>query len=311
MLVGGGSIGAPGDDRASGEDATRVTASDRTSFLRRVRELERALNGIRAKHFGGMRSSEIRKDGWRRFREALEEFAQPLPGEAISVALDVLEREATDVRLALLTFLSEQGTEQGDAALAWVSCFEGDEQVREAGLELLVARAETAGLPFGAKLVLDRALRSGRDAHAAASARAIEALGLLEAIPLLITAQVSGAGGSVSDANGAKAYILVGQQRTYVAGLTPVVGNSTVAFQPEMATLTTGSLLVVGDSMVTSYRTEVHESLVRMTTAAWGRSTAYLGWDVDGWRRWHREVFEPFLHEQASAGMLGPAANGG
>lgn len=306
-MTGWVSIGASPDVAHAPTSANGPAAEDRAAFLRRVRDLERTLNAVRARHFGGMRVTDVRKEGMLRFRDALAEFADPLPGEAISVAMDVVLREALDVRLSLLRFICEQGTEPADTTLAWTSCFDRDLEIREIALGMVVARAEIAGVPHGSKLALDRALRSGNGEHAEASARVIEALRLLEAIPLLISAQVATQGAASADPNGVRAFIMVGQQQTFVSGLTPVVGNSTVAFQPEMSTLTTGTLLVVGDSLVTSYRTEVHASLVRLTSEAWGRSTAYLGWDLDGWRRWHREVFTPFLAERAKASLLGPA----
>ncbi len=283
-------------------------AGERAAFLRSVRDLERSLNAIRARHFGTVRVADVRNEGLRRVRATLDEFAQPLPGEAISAAIGVFEREANDVRVALLTYIAEEDSGQGDAALAWTACFDRDSTIRETALGMLVQRAQVDGVSHGAKLALDRALRSGDDAHAAAGAKAIDALTLLEAIPLLISAQVSTPGQGAADAGGVRAFILVGQQQTFVSGLTPVVGNATVAFQPEMSTLTTGSLLVVGDSLVTSYRTEVHESLVRLTSRVWDHSTAYLGWDTDGWRRWHREVFVPFLANRDRASLHGPSA---
>ena len=41
-------------------------------------------------------------------------------------------------------------------------------------------------------------------------------------------------------------------------------GTSSVAFDPTVSVLKTGSLLVIQDSLVTSYRTEVHEALVHL-----------------------------------------------
>ncbi len=293
----------------AGVERSAASGEDRSAYLRSLRELERSLNAIRARHFGSVRVPDLRKEGMRRVRETLDGFARPLPGEAISAAVDVFEREANDVRLGLLSYIADQGTHDSDATLAWLACFERNDEVRESSLGMLVEGARARRVAYGVKLALDRALRSGDDAHAAASARVIEALGLLEAIPLLISAQV-GNGGTPAEPRGVRAFILVGQQQTFVSGLTPVVGNGSVAFQPEISTLTTGSLLVVRDAVVTSYRTEVHDALVRMTSGAWGRSTAYLGWDVEAWRRWHAEVFVPHLEAVELAGMLGPRAPG-
>ncbi len=307
-IVSGSVCAGPGEGTGASvttQDTGAQNAEARAAHLRALRELERSLNAIRARHFGTVRVADLRKEGMRRVRETLDGFAQPLPGEALSAVVDVFEREADDVRLGLLTYIAEQGSHDGDATLAWLACFDKHDVVRESAMGLLVDAAHSRGVAYGAKLALDRGLRSGNDAHAAASARVIEALGLIEAIPLLISAQV-GTGSATAEPRGVRAYILVGQQQTFVSGLTPVVGNGSVAFQPEMSTLTTGSLLVVRDSMVTSYRTEVHDVLVRMTSSAWGKSTAYLGWDVEAWRRWHAELFVPHLEAVELAGMLGP-----
>ena len=266
--------------------------ADERAHRRRLIELERSLNHIRARRFGTMRNEALRAEGVASTLDTLREFDDP---SSYAVALKVFSREAMDVRGALLRFFAQAGTMEGDATLAWVACHDANAEARGMARDLLAARARAAGVHDAVRLVLDQALRAQDDDVVARAAQTVRALELLEAIPLLIATQVRTQSPSGSREPGALAWILVGTQRAYVSDVTPVVGSSSVAFNPTVSVLTTGSLLVVGDALVTTYRTEVHETLVAMTSEAWGKSTAHFGYDLDAWRTWHREDFLPAM----------------
>ena len=75
--------------------------------------------------------------------------------------------------------------------------------------------------------------------------------------------------------DGALADILVATQQAFVQDLQPVVGDSAVGFDPELGVVTSGTILRVMGAYVVTYRTEVHNSLVGLSSRAWGgRSTA-------------------------------------
>ncbi|TVQ61321.1 MAG: hypothetical protein EA379_06640 [Phycisphaerales bacterium] len=264
---------------------------------RRLVELERSLNAVRARHLGSMRHEGRRDEGIGLMLDIMREFDDP---SSYAVALKVFAREKMDVRSALLDHIAGAATMESDATLAWIACHDADEAMRDAALDLLAVRADANGVHDSVRLVLDQALRTRSDTVAANAAAAVRTLGLLEAIPLLIATQVRTQGASGAAEPGALAWILVGTQRTFVSDVTPVVGASSVAFDPTISVLTTGSLLVIGDALVTIYRTEVHESLVAMTSEAWGRSTAHLGYDLDAWRAWHKNEFLPAMATRSS-----------
>lgn len=306
-------IGAP----AATPDATIAAVRKQTL------EFERGLNRIRVKHFGSVRIGDIRRAGVEEVRAAVDEFSRILflitgrPAEACRAdaypsLLEVFAREADDVRLAMLDLIADGNTGESQAALAWAACFDATPDVRRAALEGLVSLSLDAGLAQGAQQAIAHALREGDAQQATAAAGVTETLRILEAVPLLITAQVAPAN-RAPQRSGPKAFIFVGTQRTFVSNLTPVVGSSSVAFDPTISVLNTGSLLVVHDALVTSYRSEVHAALVRMTTDAWGRSTEYLGYDLAGWATWYDRNLKPMLAASgagAGEGRIGRAVAG-
>jgi len=104
---------------------------------------------------------------------------------------------------------------------------------------------------------------------AGAAAGVINTLGLIEAIPALINAQVVGSGGNGGGNNGdtSLAYIMIATQQAFVRDLTPVVGDSAVGFDPDLGVVSDGVYLRVLDASVVTYRTEVHSALVALTQA--------------------------------------------
>jgi hypothetical protein len=68
-----------------------------------------------------------------------------------------------------------------------------------------------------------------------------------------------------------------------------------VAFDPTVSVITEGSVLAVSGGAVVTYRYEVHNALVGLTSAAWGQSTAKLGFDKKAWEQWYTGEFLPYM----------------
>lgn len=276
-------------------DAEQRDGEARDAVAQR-REAERELRKIRAKYFGTMRNVEVRQIGIRKMRE----FKDPALFPAM---LEIFRREKEDVRAALLDHLAELAIDEADATLAWASVFDQDEWFRTQARRRLAGRVAAAGEPsWRVKTVVAQGLKNKDDGVVGQAAQTIEAIKLFEAIPRLINAQLGGGQAAGSGDNGSSlAYIVVGTQQAFVADLQPVVGESAVAFDPELAVVTEGTVLRVVDAVVVTYRTEVHNALVRLTSDEWGRSTAEFGYDLPRWRRWYAEEFEPFLAAKGAA----------
>jgi hypothetical protein len=258
-------------------------------------EIERELRKIRAQYIRGVRNTEIRQIGLHKIRQ----FTDPA---AFPVMLEVFRRDGDDVIATILDHLAEQRSDEADTVLAWTAVFDEKENLRAAASDRLLSRAEEEGeVSNRVQIVIAGGLQSEQNDEVAASAVLAEQLKLYEAIPMLITAQVGGdTRGSARTSSGPLAWIMVAQQQAFVSDLQPVVGDSAVAFDPEISVVTEGVLLRVFDATVITYRVDVHNALVRMTSDRWGRSTESLGWDTKAWREWYAGEFKPMLEREAS-----------
>ena len=255
---------------------------------RRV-ELERELHKIRATYFRNVRNTEMRQAGIAKLREYTDPAVYPS-------LLKIFKRDKEDVRNAILDHLADQKSEQADATLAWAAVFDETETYRFEAAERLGHRAEEAPASFYVKSVVAKGLASPVNREVTAAAELAQHMNLLEAIPAMISAQVSGAAAQVGGTDeSALAYILIGTQQAFVSDLTPVVGDSAVAFDPTVGVVTEGVVLRVLDAVVLTYRVEVHNALVGMTSRAWGQPTRRLGWDIPKWQEWYAKEFVPHL----------------
>jgi hypothetical protein len=260
--------------------------------------MERELKKLRMKYFGTIKNTEIRQAGMQKLRQ----YTDPMIFPAL---MSVFAHEDQDVRSAILDHLAAQETEQADGSLAWGAIFDEDKWFRHEAAVRLGKRVEKLGaIPDRVKWLEGDALKRDDDSVVVAAGELAGVIKLYEAIPLLIQAQAqgtqtvgTGTGGN-SDA-GALAYIVVAQQQSFVANLTPVVGQSAVAFDPQIGVLTTGTVMRVIDAVVVTYHTEIHTTLIGLASAAWGgRDTAYLGWDQPKWRDWYAKELTPYLAAQ-------------
>lgn len=287
-------------------------------------EKERELRVIRAKFFRDTRNTETRQIGIGKLREYTDPAIFPS-------LLEVFRHEDPDVRGAILDHLMDQATDEADTTLAWISVFDDDAWMREQAARRLLQRlvpdtgakappAAGPAAPAGAtqptqaprgpndddaqapqvspsvQTVIAHALRSRNNPVATAAANLSLRLNLVAAIPALIQAQVlpttgTGGGDGGADDDSALAYILVGQQQAFVSDLTPVVSDSAVGFDPTLSVVTEGVVVRILDAVVITYRVEIHNALVQLSTRATGQSTAHLGYNQRAWAEWYRSEY--------------------
>jgi hypothetical protein len=267
---------------------------------RRRVEIERDLYKLRAEYFRNVRNTQIRQIGISKLRKYTDPAIYPS-------LLKIFKGEKMDVRAAVLDILAEGGNDLADTTLTWAAIFDPSKEFRDAAAERLMRRIKESGGGATARIksVVAQGLREGDEDELGAAAHLAQTLGLVEAIPMLISAQLGGgtAVGSVggdSD-NHSLAWILVGTQTAFVSDLQPVVGDSAVAFDPQLSVVTEGVYLRVIDAVVVTYRYEVHNSLVGLTSDAWGQPTERLGWDTKAWQRWYAEDFKPYWAAKEAA----------
>jgi hypothetical protein len=266
----------PGIARVIVEEAERDGGSE---------ELRAAIRRIRREHFGSMRVPERRAEGIAKLR-AFDGLS------AIEPLYRELRAESDDVVDAMFDHIATMG-EAGQAALAWIAIHDESDSLR-ARATVRLARPASAGV-LG---VLDATLRSTNHMVANRAGSLAGAIGAIETIPLLIHAQAAGDEPS-QRSQGDLEWISFLRQRSYVANLVPIVGTNSGGFQPVIGVINEGALLQVTDAVVVSYRPEVHDSLVRLSSAAWGRPTEGFGYDTDRWLAWYRDEFLPFRVAQA------------
>lgn len=255
-------------------------------------ETEQELKKIRMMHFRNVRAQAKRQEGIIK----LHDYNDPALDPSL---IEIFSREQPDVRTAILDMFADRQSEEGDTSLAWVAVFDDSAEIRaEATARLRKRMADDGSLADSSRLVIYEGLR-GRDKQSkAAAAELANLLGVVEAIPWMIATQiggnpVGGGGGTGTGRKGDLAWIAVGTQQAFVSDLTPVVGPSAVAFDPQLSVVTSGTLLRVTDAVVVEYHYEIHNSLVGLSSRLSGTDTSPLGWNGSDWREWYTKTFLP------------------
>lgn len=247
-------------------------------------EYERRAKALKASCFGG-RKGATRARGITQISDWTDPTSWP-------VLWRVMRAEADDVRLAVLDHLAEQGG-LGEAQLADLAIRDDDAAIRHEA-------ARRIGRPAGPEVlaVIDNALRAPQ--HAIANNAGILAgrVDAFAAIPVLIFAQAT-ADEARSKAD--LAWIAIATRQSYVANVVPVVGNGSGAFQPVIGSVASGVVMRVQDAVVYTYRADVHNALVSLTTRQSGQATADFGWDMARWWTWFNAEFVPA--NRAKAGL--------
>ncbi|MFG0284237.1 MAG: hypothetical protein ACF8R7_07420 [Phycisphaerales bacterium JB039] len=261
----------------------------------RLRQIEKELRKLRQQYFRGARSTEIREAGIAKLRD---EYNDPA---LFNIMLEVFGREEADVQRAILRMFAADESEVADGAIAWTAVFGESESLRKLAVETLQDRFEVAQtfepqIPRTVSSVVQAGLAQRDDAEVEWAASVAQSLKLYEAIPWLVQAQAQAR--SSGRGSGPLANILIGTQQAFVSDLQPIVGDSAVAFDPTLSVVTEGVVLQVFDAVVVTYRMGVYNSLVGMTSDAWGQPTDRLGFDPRKWDRWLREDFRPHLEQK-------------
>lgn len=288
-------------------------------FNRRRAQFELEIRRLRTRHFANTRHVPTRQAGIARLRT----LTQP---EAFAPLINILGDEDDDVRLAVLDHLAEQPDPRADAVLAWAAVFDKREPLRVACRERLRARATAGEVAAETRSMIAEGLRSDDSPTVATAGELAAALNVIDAMPMMIRSQVNerqapapgggglnaggGGGGSSLASDSALAYIFVGRQITFVADLTPVVGQSAVGFDPTIGVLTEGTVLRITDAVVKVYNVALHNTLSTWSAAAWGQPTAHLGWDVNAWLAWYHDELLPHVAAQREAALRAGASGG-
>lgn len=264
-----------------------------TQRMKTKMQQERDLKKLRATYFRATKNTEMRQVGITKLREYTDAAIFPS-------LISIFQGEGADAESAVLDHLRDLKTDEADATITWAAVFGKEKPFRDAATKRLLARVkETGEVTNRVKWPISLALRDTSNTTVAAGAELAGTLKLYEAIPMLINAQVVSTGSPSSRADdggdAALAYILVGSQQAFVSGLTPVVGDNAVAFNPQLSVVTEGTVMRVIDAVVITYRTEVNAALIGLSTQGFGgQSTAHLGWDQKAWREWYAREFVPF-----------------
>ncbi len=325
LLLAAFALGAP--TLAGGDAPTplaQVEAASRED-ARRLREFERTLNGIRFRYFDAPPLRSRRELGMARVEQALR--AEPDPRK-YSIAWDVFSRVEEASRASLVDAFAAADEDAGWLMLGWLAVFE-DSPLGDRATALLEARAERVRGLDGLREIAESGILSVHPLFAQRAGIMAVAVQLPGVVPAMIVGQIWPPDGR-SQAGGTPDLIVVRQPLapylTFDDLLAPRALR-TGSIEAEMA----GSGIIEVDRRVFGgqfgrrgaylprdfsvprydrqkyfYRGGTHESLVALTTQLWGKPTDYLGWDVELWRRWYLEEFEPEMQRRASVVIPAP-----
>ncbi len=224
--------------------------------------------------------------------EGISELARWKDPPSWQVLWDAMKREKDDVRLAYLDHLASQGG-LGQAMLAKIAIRSDEKEMRHEASRRIHRPACDEVIAM-----LELGLRDERHAVVNQAGLLAGKVDAFAVIPTLIFAQVAA---DEKKTDGDLAWIAIGTRTNYIANVVPVVGDRTGAFQPIVGSLQTGVLMRVQDAMVYTYRSDVHQSLVALTTRDFGASTVDNGWDMKRWWTWFNTEYVPY--KQARAGI--------
>ena len=197
------------------------------------------------------------------------------------------------IKMQVLEHLASLGP-SGQAGLTWIAIHDRDAAVRNEAAQRIEQPPSNEALA-----VLEGALRSPNHMVVNQAGLLAGQINAIKAIPLLIAAQF--AQDPVQD-QADLAWIAIGTQRSYVANLIPITGNSSAGFQPVIGQIYEGVVMAIDDAaaVATTYRPGVHQSLMALATLDSGQSTAHLGWDLNAWVAWYNDTYLPILAARAA-----------
>lgn len=256
--------------------------------------LQKELRKLRATHFGSKNHAPTREAG-------LEKLSAYREAWMFASLLEVFAEERADVRDAVLKTLRESKSDAGDRGLMWWAIMHPDEKGRQAAMESAASRMrENDGRATGGMLsVAGLAIASGSGRAMDNAAVAGGQLGIVELLPLLVQAQGGTPGGGGAGGGGRRrgplGYIAIANQQAYVSDLEPQVAAGAVAFDPTIDYLTTGTLLVINDAVVTWSPRFVNAATTKLASDLTGRDLSALGTDQRAWAAWLESEGRPAL----------------
>lgn len=291
--------------------------SQQSAEAGRLRNFERALNGVRFRYFDAPDRNGRRTIGIARLERLLR--AEPDPRK-FSIAWDAFARVNETDRAAIIDVFANTDTDAGWTMLGWLAVFE-DGPLGDRALGLLGSHRDRVRWIVGLTETAEHAILSEHPLHAQRASLLVEAVGLVDVVPAMIVGQIW-----PPDARSAEEGL---SDRIYLRQTRPppVQFNDFLARNRPMR-LHSLEAEYAGSGVIQVKRREhfgirdfsspnrnlqpvfhrggTHESLIRMTTHEWGRPTDYLGWDVAQWQRWYIEEFQPLVIERrrTDAGVL-------
>jgi hypothetical protein len=284
-------------------------------------KLERELKRLRYEHFQRTRRDELRDQGLAKIWEYGKDRT------LFPTLIQIFQHEGQDVARSLIDLFERDASDEGDAAITWMAVYNREEKIREHAAKRLTERLKAQTAPgelpepsYRVRAVIAGALGKSEYQYATRGAEVVQAAGLSGLIPWLVSAQVASGGGSGGERGGRGdlAWIFIGQTVWYVADVTPVVGEQSIAFDPQIAPVNTGALLRVHDAVVIEYRTIINTILIGMASEVAGRDMASLGFDQRRWREWLADEYpgqltayrEKVRAEASASAAAAPPASG-
>ncbi len=272
--------------------------TDAFKFARR--EYEKQIRKIRFRYIGGNKKKHAPT-----LARGLSELERFTEATSVLPMIEILRRDGDAVREWLMEHLRYRVAEPyGQATLTWLSIFDEEVEMRDLARSYLDGPANRRS-----QYMVSKGLRLLDHDTANDAALAAGQFKLVEAIPLLIATQaVSSASGS-TQGDGALAFIQVQTQTFFVSDLQPVVGTSSVGFDPQLSTISDGTIVVIDDAIVVFPRNQVHNTLLDLVRADYGQPVN-LGYDTGKWREWYQNEYLPYKQAKKDAQMDQGQGNG-
>ena len=312
---------AQGDAPSPHAQASAASRED----ARRLREFERTLNGIRFRCFDAPPLHGRRELGMAKIERALR--AEPNETK-YSIAWDVFSRTDEATRASLIDAFIADDADAGWVMLGWIAVFE-DGPLGDRAAALLGASAARVRDLDGLSMIAQSAILSEHPLHAQRGGAMAESVELPSVVPAMIVGQIWPPDAR-SQTEGTPDLIVVRQPLAPYLTFDDLLARRalrTGSIEAEMA----GSGIIEVDRRTFGgqlgrrgsylprdfsvprydrqkvfYRGGTHESLVALTTRLWGQPTDFLGWDVDLWKRWYVEEFQPSMLKERRTTIAPP-----
>jgi hypothetical protein len=196
------------------------------------------------------------------------------------------DSELRDVMLKLLAGNAVGQTELVKAAL-----------LRDDPFTVRVREALPQSLSDEALWVLHGGLLSRNETTIARAAMIASAHAAAKLVPSMILAQAT----ETRRSEQSEGWIVFGKTNWYVANAIPVNGNGSSSFQLVPGSYFEGSILEIRESVVTVFRTEVHQALVAVVEETTGAPAPPFGYDRSRWLAWQEREYPALIarHDKA------------